>query len=329
MLDGRPRARLCGSMSSPAQPPPRVGAEPTGNVAAPRTIASRDVVVTRGLDKKFWRDIYPFLLATSWPRLIALIIVIYLAVNAIFGFIFFMDPGGIENVRADSFADAFYFSVQTWGTIGYGRMSPLSTWAHAWVTVESILSMLSVAILTGLIFSKFSRPTARVLFSNVAVITTWDGQRSLVFRLANERGTQIVDAQISVTMNRLEQTADGGLVRRIHDLKLSRSRNPNFVFAWTVIHPIDENSPLHDTSVESLLAADGFISASVVGIDEIFNQSVYARYRYDAHQLRFGHDFISILGRTDDGRRLIDYTHFHETEPEEVDEPEAPPQTGT
>jgi inward rectifier potassium channel len=241
----------------------------------------------------------------------------HLLANAVFATLFWLDPGGVENARPGSFADAFFFSAETWGTIGYGHMAPLSTWAHVLVTLESMASLLSVAILTGLIFAKFSRPTARVCFSNVAVVTTWDGVRSLVFRLANERGTQIVDAQISVTMNRIERTADGGMVRRTHDLHLTRARNPNFVFAWTVIHPIDEHSPLRGETNDSLREADAFVGASVVGIDEVFNQSVYARHRYDAADVRFGHDFVGILGRTDDGRRLIDYTHFHETEPEE------------
>lgn len=278
------------------------------------------LVTTRGLDHKPWRDIYPFLLSTTWPRLVAMIVGAYLTVNALFGLLFWLDPGGIENTRPGSYADAFNFSVQTWGTIGYGKMTPVSNWAHFVVTLESIASLLSVAMITGLIFAKFSRPTARVLFSKVAVVTTWDGQRSLVFRLANERGTQIVDARISVTVNRLETTADGGTVRRTHDLELTRNTNPNFIFAWTVIHPITASSPLHGKSVEELQASDTFIGASVTGVDEVFAQTVYARHRYLADDLRLGHDFVSILSRTEEGGRLIDYTHFHETEPEEPDE---------
>lgn len=278
------------------------------------------LVVTRGLDHKPWRDIYPFLLSTTWPRLLAMIIGAYLAVNALFGLLFWVDPGGVENMRPGSYADAFFFSVQTWGTIGYGKMSPVTLWSHLAVTVESVASLLSIAMITGLIFAKFSRPTARVLFSKVAVVTTWDGQRSLVFRLANERGTQIVDARISVTVNRVETTADGGTVRRTHDLELTRYNNPNFIFAWTVIHPIVKGSPLYGQSLDQMMESDTFIGASVTGVDEVFNQTVYARNRYVAEDLRVGHDFVSILSRTDDGRRLIDYTHFHETEPEEPDE---------
>lgn len=281
------------------------------------------LVVTRGLDFKPWRDIYPFLLSTSWPWLLTMIVVWYMAINAAFGALYWLDPGGVENTRPGSFPDAFFFSIQTFGTIGYGKMAPLSTMSHVVVTVEAIVSMLSVAMITGLIFSKFSRPTARVMFSRVAVITTWDGQRSLVFRLANERGTQIADAQISVSLSRIEKTADGGVIRRIHDLELTRARNPNFVFAWTVIHPIHDSSPLWNQTVQSLETDDAFIGISVMGVDEVFSQTVYARHRYGAEDLRVGHDFVSILDRLPDGRRLVDYTHFHDTEPEELDEVEA------
>lgn len=314
--------------------PPKGHAEPTSTqthsplrgtnkLLAKSKRAQANFVVTRGLQFKPWRDIYPFLLSTSWPWLLTMIVAWYLTINAAFGVLFFIDPGGVEGARPGSFPDAFFFSIQTFGTIGYGKMAPISTLSHVVVTAEAIVSMLSVAMITGLIFSKFSRPTARVMFSKVAVITTWDGVRSLVFRLANERGTQIVDAQISVTMNRLEKTRDGGIVRRTHDLELTRARNPNFVFAWTVIHPIDEKSPLWNQTVEMLEAADAFIGASMMGVDEVFNQTVYARHRFGADDLRVGHDFVSILDQLPDGRRLIDYTHFHDTEPEELDEAEA------
>jgi inward rectifier potassium channel len=290
----------------------------TGSTAKSRVWGSG--VVVRGLDKKWWLDVYPLLLSISWPRLIALIVASYGAINAAFGALYWLNPGGVENCRPGSFADAFYFSVQTFGTIGYGRMSPLTTFAHVVVAAESVSSMLFLAILTGLIFAKFSRPVARVAFSKVAVVTEWDGARSLIFRLANERGTQIVDAEISVTINRLETTADGGIIRRTHDLSVVRSRNPNFTFAWTVIHPLDAHSPLLGHTNESMGQSDTFISVHVTGIDEIYNQTVYARHRYDSEDVRFGHDFVGILSLTPDGRRVIDYTHFHDTEPEDPDE---------
>jgi inward rectifier potassium channel len=297
---------------------------PNPQPAAVARPATRLSVEIRGLERKPWRDIYPFLLSTSWPRLLTLIALLYVGVNALFGLGYWLDPGGVENARPGSYADAFFFSIQTWATIGYGKMVPASLFSHVMVTVESFLGMLSVAMITGLIFAKFSRPTARVVFSRVAVVTTWDGQRSLLFRLANERGTQIVDAQITVTLNRVESTGDGGSVRRYHDLRLTRSKNPNFIFAWTVVHPIDEDSPLFNLTTQQLIEQDTVIGVSVVGIDEVFNQTVYTRYSYGPVDLRWGHDFLPILGRSPEGRRIIDYTHFHDTEPEEVEEAAVP-----
>jgi inward rectifier potassium channel len=308
--------------------------EPTATAIDPKPKAvaaaqpARLSVEIRGLERKPWRDIYPFLLSTTWPRLLSLICLLYLGANALFAAAFWWDVGGVENARPGSYEDAFFFSVQTWATIGYGKMVPVSLFSHLVVTVESFLGMLSVAMTTGLIFAKFSRPNARVIFSKVAVVTTWEGQRSLLFRLANERGTQIVDAVLTVTLNRVETTGDGGTVRRYHDLQLTRSKNPNFIFAWTVIHPIDEKSPLFHLTYEQLLSQDTIIGASVVGIDEVFNQTVYARYQYSPHDLRWGEDFVPILSRRPDGGRIIDYTHFHETAPEEEDEPAAPRGTG-
>jgi inward rectifier potassium channel len=304
--------------------------EPTATTPAPRTTAPEQVkaaapprvaIEIRGLQRKPWRDVYPFLLATTWPRLLSMIAVLYLAFNALFGAIYYYgDPGGIENADPHSYLDNFFFSIQTWATIGYGKLVPVHLFSHIIVTIESFLGMLSVAMITGLLFAKFSRPNARVVFSKVAVVTTWDGQRSLLFRLANERGTQIVDAQMTVTLNRVETTADGGSVRRFLDLKLTRNKNPNFLFAWTVIHPIDETSPLFHLTMEELTRGDSIIGVSLVGIDEVFNQTVYARYSYTPADVRWGHDFMPILSRGEQGQRVIDYSHFHDTEPEDSED---------
>jgi inward rectifier potassium channel len=280
-----------------------------------------------GMPRKPWRDIYPSLLAMKWRYLLGLIVGTYFLANALFGLLYWLDPGGIENAEPSSYRDAFFFSVQTWATIGYGKMAPVHTFSNAVVTVEALTSMLSVAMTTGLLFAKFSRPTARVMFSQVAVITEWDGEQSLMLRLANERGTQMVDAKLTLVINMSTPMGDGGVVRRFHDLKLTRSTNPNFLFAWTVVHVIDEESPLWGKTAEEMRSADAFMQASLVGIDEVFNQTVYARQSYRMEDLRWGHDFVPMIGKSPTGKRLIDYTHFHDTTPEEV-ELEAAPKAG-
>lgn len=304
-----------------ADPSPAPGAsQPPALPPVPRPSApGQPAVEIRGLDRRPWRDLYPYLLASSWPRLTLWLLLAYIACNGVFALVYVL-VGGIENARPGSFLDAFFFSVQTWATIGYGKMVPLSLTANLLVTLESMVGMLSVAMTTGLIFAKFSRPTARVLFSRVATVTEWDGKRSLVFRVANQRGTQIADAQLSLTLSRVEVGEDGGVVRKTHDLKLLRDRNPNFIFAWTAIHDLS-TGPLAGVSAEQMAATDTFINVALVGLDEAYGQTVHARWMYAPRDLEFDRDFVAILGRTPDGRRLVDLTRFHDTEPADADEP--------
>src|SRR5262249_23589165 len=149
----------------------------------------------------------------------------------------------IANARPGSFSDAFFFSVQTMATIGYGQMAPATFAAHVLVSVEAFVGLVGFAMVTGITFSKFSRPTARILFSNVAVVTQRDGVPCLMFRMANERGTSIVEAQAHVVLTRSETTLEGEKVRRFYDLKLLRQQNILFALSWTALHPITQESP--------------------------------------------------------------------------------------
>src|SRR5208337_4984173 len=155
--------------------------------------------------------------------------------NAAFALVYVLGGDSIENARPGSFTDAFFFSVQTMATIGFGKMVPRTGLANVLVTLESLVGLLGLAIATGLVFAKFSRPTARVLFSRVAVISPWDGVRSLMFRMANERDNRIIEAQVHVVLMRNEATAENVLVRRVHDLALLRHNNPSFALSWTAI----------------------------------------------------------------------------------------------
>jgi inward rectifier potassium channel len=261
------------------------------------------------------RDLYLFLLVSSWPRLLALFAAGYLAANALFAGLYLLDPGDITGAHRDSFRDAFFFSVQTMSTIGYGAMSPGTTWADALVTMESLAGLLGLAMATGLIFAKFSRPRACVVFSRVAVVSNRDGAPCLMFRVANERANHIAEARVRVVLARDSLTAEGERLRRLEDLSLLRADHPLFAFSWTVVHPIDERSPLHGETASSLAASDAELVVSLVGFDESFAQTVHARRSYVASEIVWGARFVDILSRLPDGRRLVDYTHFHEVEP--------------
>jgi len=257
--------------------------------------------------------LYYELLAASWPRLLRLLAAAFLGANAVFALAYVALPGSIENARPGSFADAFFFSVQTMATIGYGKLAPATMAANVLVTLEVLVGLLSVALVTGLVFAKFSRPTARVLFSRRAVVAPYERVPSLMFRMANERGNAIVEAQIHVVLARDETTAEGEQMRRFYDLDMSRRQSALFALSWTAIHPIAAASPLYGATPESLATADAEIVVSLVGIDEQFAQTVHARYRYRAADIVWNARLADILFR--DGRREIDYTRFHDVVP--------------
>jgi inward rectifier potassium channel len=252
-------------------------------------------------------DLYHHLLTSSWQMLLVQIAAGFFAINALFAIGYYLN-GGIENAR--SFADVFFFSVETMATIGYGRMAPVTLIAHILMSFEALIGMIGLALTTGLIFAKFSRPSARVRFSRYGVISSRDGVLSLMFRMANERASQIVETQAHVLLARSEVTVEGEPVWRFHDLELTRYRNATFRHSWTVIHPIRPGSPLYGASEESLRAASAEIVVSVTGIDGAFMQTVYARHTYEAVDIVWGARLVDIMIRTPEDDFLIDYGKF-------------------
>jgi inward rectifier potassium channel len=270
-------------------------------------------------------DIYHHLLTISPGALFLVLVVVYTAFNLVFAVLFVLQPGGVANATPGSFADAFFFSVQTMATIGYGDMHPASIYTNFLVTIEVLLGMTGLALATGLMFARFSRPTARVMFSAVAVVMDHDGVPCLMFRAANQRRNQILEAQVSVMLLRDETSSEGVEMRRFHDMDVSRPRTPMFALTWTIIHPIDSSSPLFGESRESLLGAHAQIAVSISGIDETFSQAVHARHHYEADEIHWGHRFADIITRAADGHRQIDYRRFHDThamqDPARIDPP--------
>ena len=291
-------------------------------MAEPRFISreGRSNLVKLGLSRAFFSDLYHLWLVASWRRVFAVVIALYLAVNTLFAALY-LAAGGVENAREGSFADAFFFSVQTIATIGYGKMSPVSLPAHLLVTLESFCGISGVALFTGLLFAKFARPTARVLWSDVCVIAMQDGVRSLMLRVANARGNQVVEAQLRVGMLRNETTAEGEVVRRMHDLRLVRGNSQVFALSWLAVHPIDEQSVLFGQTEETLRQVNAELYVSLSGLDETFNQTIHSRRAYAVDEIRWGERFVDLIGPLPDGRIGIDYTRFHQTKPAPLDPP--------
>jgi inward rectifier potassium channel len=265
-------------------------------------------------------DIYHQLITSSWPWLLLEVTAAFIAVNCMFALAYLI-TGGVEHVRPGSFADVFFFSVQTMATIGYGKLVPASLSANLLASAEALTGLLAFALVTGLIFSKFSRPTARVRFTRNAVVSLRDGVPSLMFRMANVRANQIVDAQIHVALARQESTLEGEDVRRFYDLELTRYRNPIFTYSWTAVHAIGPNSPLYGATAETLSASDAGIVVSLTGIDETFSQTVYARYSYDAGDIIWGARLADITMRAPGGDFMFDFTRYDQVVSVEVHQP--------
>jgi inward rectifier potassium channel len=269
----------------------------------------------------YFGDFYHQLMTSSWPRLLAEVVVAFIALNCLFA-LGYLVAGGIDNARRGSFADAFFFSVQTMATIGYGKMAPGSLVANLLASAQALTGLLAFAVVTGLVFSKFSRPSARVRFTRNAVISLRDGVPCLMFRMANVRANQIVEAQVHVVFARQESTLEGEEVRRFYDLELTRYRNAIFSYSWTAVHPINVNSPLYGVSAEALKASDADIVVSLTGIDETFSQTIYARYYYNAEDIIWGARLADITTRTPGGEFSFDFTHYDQVVPAALPEPE-------
>ncbi len=263
-------------------------------------------------------DAYHSLLSQSWQAFLAIMLLGYLGVNLLFALGYFLcGPEALTGLSFDPikrYLDVFFFSVQTLSTIGYGHLAPMSLAANLLVTLESVTGLMGFALVTGIIFSRFARPTARVVFSNVAVINKHDGVESLIFRIGNERLNQIVEARVNVALVVNETTKEGESYRTIYDLDLERSQSPLFTFSWTVVHPITEKSPMYKMTQEKLVEKDAEILVTLAGVDDTFSQTIHSRYSYVPEQILWDHVFVDILKRTDDSF-FIDMDNIHTTRP--------------
>jgi inward rectifier potassium channel len=276
---------------------------------SPPTPAIRTV----GAPKTPLRDLYFTLLQIRWSAALGLLVGFYLGLNAIFA-VFYMLAGGVSGARHCSFSDAFFFSVQTMGTIGYGAMYPIGTIANLLVVAESVTSLVVTAVVTGLLFAKFSRSSARIVFTREAVISPMEGVPTLMFRMSNERGNLIVEAQLRVSIVRTDITKEGHTFYRLLDLELTRDRSQAFTRSWLAMHPITPKSPLYGASPASLKEQEVELMVTITGLDETSMQPVHARHRYFDHEVLWGMRHADILTEEADGNLVLDMRKFHTTE---------------
>ncbi|MBV9008833.1 MAG: ATP-sensitive inward rectifier potassium channel 10 [Verrucomicrobia bacterium] len=262
-----------------------------------------------------WRDIYQWLLSLRWPSFAAFVAAVYIALNLIFALFYLLNTASIAGMRPDSFTDAFFFSVQTLATVGYGHLYPQTLYGHIVTTVEIMSGMFLLAVMTGLIFVRFSRPAARIVFSNVIVIAPFNGKPTLMLRVGNLRQQSMVEVEFRVMYSRDEPIVEGDNFRHFYPLKLAFERIPAWPAALTLRHTIDEHSPLFGQTLESLAQQRAIFIASVVGIDPVIAASVQMQRSYAAEHLRFDERFVEIYSESSNGILTVDYGRLHDTEP--------------
>jgi inward rectifier potassium channel len=277
-------------------------------------------VVREGLSFLQSLSPYQFLLTTSWPRFLGLIIVFYLATNAGFAVAFVAcGPGQIAGATAitlgNRLLEMFFFSVQTFATIGYGGMHPIGLAANVLVTLESLVGLLGFALATGILFSRFSQPTAKILFSRNAIIAPYRDITAFEFRIANARNNELIQVEARVLVSRLKKDGSGN--RDFLNLKLERDKVVFFPLTWTVVHPIDADSPLWGQSPEELIASESEFLVLLTAIDDTFFQTVHARSSYKADEVVCGARFASVFNpQTPGGVLSVDIGRLDEIEEE-------------
>lgn len=265
-----------------------------------------------------WRDTYHWILGRNWPEFAGLVFGVYLLINLVFAQLYLLDKHSIAELHPGSYLDAFFFSVETLATVGYGHMYPDSIYGHAIATLEIMIGMFGLAVITGLIFVRFSRPIARIMFSKVAVVGVYDGALNLMIRVANLRHHTMAEAQFRMMMIRNEIVKEGEEMRKFYPLKLHFDHVISFPVALILRHRIDENSPLYGWSPEELRKADTRIFASVVCLDTVIVAPIQSQTDYIFEEMLWNRRFVDIYAEGPDGRYTADYGRVHDTEPSPV-----------
>ncbi len=270
-------------------------------------------IVVLGRHKSLFEDLYHFVIELTWPRFFLLQGGVFLLLNVAFAGCFWVVPGSVEHARAYSFEDAFFFSVQTLATIGYGGMAPATRYAHVVVTAESFVGLLFSALTTGITFAKFSRPRARILFAEKCVVGAWNGVPHLMFRMANWRQNLVLETTVRVVLLVSETTLEGETIRRQVEVPLVRDRSALFALSFLAMHRIDEHSPFFGQDrIEQLRAGEADLLVSLSGTDETVAQTIHGRHRYRLDDIVWNARFAEVISRQNDGTRVLDYRKFHD-----------------
>jgi inward rectifier potassium channel len=246
-------------------------------------------------------DPYYWLMRIRWPAFIAAVVLVFLLINLLFGAIYALIPGSVANAAPHSLADAFFFSVDTLATVGYGSMYPASRLGHAIASAEILLGLFFMATVTGLIFARFARPRKGVVFSRYAVIAPYEGQRALMVRAVWTRSYPLLDATAQMAWFEVVTQPDGRTFRRLRELELVRSHNPMLGLGWTIVHLLPEDSDIVAT-VEA--GQPLLLTASVSGTDMLLASPSQAAQRYRQTDIWIDHEFVEMISADENVLRL-------------------------
>jgi inward rectifier potassium channel len=270
----------------------------------------------RGARRFDWRDPYHVAVTLSWPNFALAMLATELAINLVFALLYWLAPGSVSNAAPGSYADAFFFSVETLATVGYGAMAPASLFGHIVASVELLVGMALTAIITGLTFVRFSRPRAKIIYADNPVVARYNGRPALMIRIANGRATPMTNAHARLSVLLAEQTHEGQSFRGVHELPLVRATVPIFSLTWTLIHVLDQASPLHGATAESLAAEQVRLFLTIDMRDEQLAARVQDIRTYGATDIRFGHRYADAVVLDADGNPFADLTRVSELERE-------------
>ncbi len=272
-------------------------------------------ITTLGRPRSYFRDFYHRALVSSWMFFLLGMGVVYLFINLVFAAGYFSLGNDILNAAPDSFKDSLSFAFETSSTVGYGHLSPIGWSTHLLSFLNMMVSLFFVAIITGFSFAKIARPTAKVLFSQALILSNYDGIPTLSFRVANGRSTHISDARVRISALIKHVSVEGVEMRRFMDLKLVRSNTPIFSLTWTIMHPIEQDSPLYGLNCDDMIKQGIEFFVNLNGLESAFSQNVHANYVYFPTDILEGHSFADVINILPSGERIVDYGKFHETKP--------------
>ncbi len=265
-----------------------------------------------------WRaalSLYHSLITIPWPAFLALVTAAYLVVHVIFGFAYAAaGPGALEG-PGSGFSRCFFFSVHTFSGIGYGHVVPMSLAANWITTFEALTGMLGLALVAGIVFARFSRPNADITFSEKAIVAPYRGKQGLMVRVANQRRNQLVHMRAEMMLSIIEEK-NGNPTRVFSRLELERESISLFPMTWTIVHPLEADSPLAGRDAQGLEQSGAEILVLLSGTDETLSQVVYARTSYKVPEISWGVQFADIYARTEAGLPTgVDLSQIHRTDP--------------